>query len=464
VSIFGDVMDVAKHVGSGMAHVVESGAKDLGNVLTGSVVGGLLGGPAGSALGAYVGSQVGTGAVNASAGALGPGDLVKAVLHGPGTSSLYEVHAAGLDEAKGQEEIETDTRKMATDLESAWTGPGADAARARIQPLIDTSASAAATLQQNARLTQEAAAQFDSMKNSLHPDVTNDAPTKDTVDVLTPWATDNEDAINQHNQKAQENLQRFTSYSQQTSATTSQRTIDYGQLGDDKGGSFQVTPPTPPPVKPGGKPGTGGPGSSSKNKDQNVGGSNNGGPGPSYVPPPQVGSGTHSPGTGSNYQAPPSPGNSTIAAGYTPPPLPSGYQQGGFGPGSSSYSPVGSGSMDGSGGFGPVGGGGFGPGGGSFDGSGSGSASGAGSRNLAGGKASGVGAFDESAGRPRTTGSGGGAPATGKPGMNGMGAGGKGKGEGSEDREHARATYLIEPDPDSIFGTDQRTVPPVIGL
>jgi hypothetical protein len=45
-----------------------------------------------------------------------------------------------------------------------------------------------------------------------------------------------------------------------------------------------------------------------------------------------------------------------------------------------------------------------------------------------------------------------------------MGAGGKGKGEGSEDTEHARPSYLLEPDPHEIFGTDERTVPPVIGL
>jgi hypothetical protein len=39
-----------------------------------------------------------------------------------------------------------------------------------------------------------------------------------------------------------------------------------------------------------------------------------------------------------------------------------------------------------------------------------------------------------------------------------------GKGEGSEDSEHARAAYLTEADPDSIFGSDERTTPPVIGL
>ncbi|HEY4453288.1 MAG TPA: hypothetical protein VGN81_03165 [Pseudonocardiaceae bacterium] len=41
----------------------------------------------------------------------------------------------------------------------------------------------------------------------------------------------------------------------------------------------------------------------------------------------------------------------------------------------------------------------------------------------------------------------------------GGGRGGKGQGDG----EHKRAAYLVEADHQSIFGTDERTAPPVIG-
>jgi hypothetical protein len=37
------------------------------------------------------------------------------------------------------------------------------------------------------------------------------------------------------------------------------------------------------------------------------------------------------------------------------------------------------------------------------------------------------------------------------------------RGEGDEDDEHQRASYLVEGDPDAVFGTDQMTAPPVIG-
>ncbi|MEV6878999.1 hypothetical protein [Amycolatopsis sp. NPDC051128] len=96
---------------------------------------------------------------------------------------------------------------------------------------------------------------------------------------------------------------------------------------------------------------------------------------------------------------------------------------------------------------------GFGPGG-----SGAGNATGAGAASGAA-RPGGIGAAEAAAGR----------------GMGGLGAGGRGgmgpgggmgrgqKGEGDEDTEHSRPTYLVEGDPDEVFGTDLRTAPPVIG-
>jgi hypothetical protein len=37
------------------------------------------------------------------------------------------------------------------------------------------------------------------------------------------------------------------------------------------------------------------------------------------------------------------------------------------------------------------------------------------------------------------------------------------RGQGDEDGEHKRPEYLIEPDAESMFGSDAMTSPPVIG-
>jgi hypothetical protein len=38
-----------------------------------------------------------------------------------------------------------------------------------------------------------------------------------------------------------------------------------------------------------------------------------------------------------------------------------------------------------------------------------------------------------------------------------------GQGRGEDDYEHTRPEYLVEPDPNEIFGTDEQTSKPVIG-
>jgi hypothetical protein len=161
------------------------------------------------------------------------------------------------------------------------------------------------------------------------------------------------------------------------------------------------------------------------------------------------------------------PSNTTTASSFTPGSVPVGstpnpnQQFGGMPP----MSPMPMGGMN----FGgdeaynsKVGGGGggrgsgFGPGG-----SGAGNATGAGAASGAA-RPGGIGAAEAAAGR----GMGGlGAGAGGRGGM-GPGGGGMGrgqKGEGDEDTEHSRPTYLVEGDPDEVFGTDMRTAPPVIG-
>ncbi|WP_370970026.1 hypothetical protein [Amycolatopsis sp. cg9] len=107
------------------------------------------------------------------------------------------------------------------------------------------------------------------------------------------------------------------------------------------------------------------------------------------------------------------------------------------------------------GGGGGRGAGGFGPGG-----SGAGNATGAGAASGAA-RPGGIGAAEAAAGRGM-----GGLGAGGAAGRGGMGGGAMGrgqKGEGDEDTEHSRPTYLVEGDPDEVFGTDLRTAPPVIG-
>ncbi|MDS0132845.1 MULTISPECIES: hypothetical protein [unclassified Amycolatopsis] len=185
--------------------------------------------------------------------------------------------------------------------------------------------------------------------------------------------------------------------------------------------------------------------------------------------PGMGGSAAHISGPGSTTGAGLLPAGTTTPSGFTPGLAPAASTQnpnqqfGGMPPmspmpmggmnfgGDEAYnSKVGGGGGRGSGGFGPGG-----------SGAAGGNATGAGAASGAA-RPGGIGAAEAAAGR----GMGGlGAGAAGRGGGMGPGGGlGRGqKGEGDEDTEHSRPTYLVEGDPDEVFGTDMRTAPPVIG-
>jgi hypothetical protein len=191
-----------------------------------------------------------------------------------------------------------------------------------------------------------------------------------------------------------------------------------------------------------------------------TGGEPGGGPDGDPGSAPAGGPGSTSQGPGPTTTGPTGPGRGD--PGLTTPGFhPSGPPGGGpGGPGGG----IGQGSgAPGAGPGGFVPGGGFGSGGGAGGGSGGGGARGGGpgaggpGRGPGGATGLGPGASAEAAGGGR-----GAAGARGGAGMAGMPMG-AGRGRGDEDTEHERPAYLQEADPESLFGTDEVTAPPVIG-
>ncbi|WP_185845731.1 hypothetical protein [Kibdelosporangium aridum] len=232
------------------------------------------------------------------------------------------------------------------------------------------------------------------------------------------------------------------------------------KVGD---GGIKEPPPNNPPMpgSSGFRPGTGGTGS--RGQFAGGGGSGGGGAGGGGSIPGFNGGNGFGPNdpnnpNGNDQNTPPNvniPGMpiGTGTSGYNPGPPPSTN----FGGGNPNPFAAGPTAAGGGGNFGGAFGGGFGPGGAPRPGGGFGPL---GSGTAAGAQGPGAGA------PPPGAGMGGGRGAAGA-GRGGMGAGGMGggagRGEGGEDEEHQRPSYLVEPDPDATFGTDQLTAPPVIG-
>ena len=413
---------------------------------------------------------------------MSPEALVKMITSGAGPQGLDGERQDNTAKAQVQNQIEDDTRRHMTALESAWTGAGADAARDKLQAATTPVAASSQAMTANAETINGQIESFSTLKNSLHTDVTDSPPQKGTWDTITPWDTDTEDAINANNAKVQENLQAYNTYAQSSQKYAPQLKTDYGQVTDLSGSNFQLQQPTLPRDKPGPGPGPGpdDPNSTIGGTDKTRRSGTTSIPRQSTTSPTgRTGTTTRNSTTGQTGNISGSLDDTTRAAGYTRPGTPgSNYRPGGYGGNYNAAGGAGGSSDYSSGGFGPLGAGGFGPiGSGGADGSGaggrgvggggggygSGSSSGAstGSGALSGGKATGAvgaeagGATAAKAGAAGASGRGGG--------MSGMGGHG-GKGQGGEDSEHQRPSYLIEEDPDGLFGTDEKTAPPVIGL
>ncbi len=275
-----------------------------------------------------------------------------------------------------------------------------------------------------------------------------------------------------YNAASQHNVDVMSAYDNASSYNTTRLPSSYGTLLADNA-SMSVESPRGEPVPRGGGdqpspfgrggdgPGTGSSGPAPRPGDE---------PSPVEPPPSGPGQGTAPP----PGQGVPPPQQGTNPGSFVP------STPGSPGSGSPGAVPVTGGNSST---LGPIGGNPLGQGGGAA------SSTGPGPRTGAGGQGRGAGSGTGSGGQGRGSGTGSGSGAAGRTGaglphsqagagrghltpegprgaarggLGGTPMGALGPARGSEDEEHERASFLQEPDPEAIFGTDERTAPPVI--
>lgn len=383
--------------------------------------------------------------------------------------------------------IPDELAKGIANSESGWTGAGAQKARKAVARIGNHAGEAGQGVQLAGTMIERQAASLSTARvNVPKPPAKPFDPQAAAAHLQT--ITDPVARAKQAHADAQQQAQEKAAHQQAAQAVQT-----YDQTSTQIASSQPAFAPTPPPARPGGggdvtggispsptiHAGDGGGPSYS-------GGGPDGGPGHSAGPTvPGSGSGSHHTGGsgagGGQAGGPDSPGG---GYGQTTTSSASGYGSGGPGGagggyGESAYggSRYGAGPGASAGGFGGVGGAALGGVSGEFDGGngvsrsggfgGFGSGSGAGGPTARGG-ATGAGAESgarSGAGASAAESSAASRGAGGARGGAGMGMappGGRG-GKGGEDNEHQTASYLQEPDTDEIFGTDERTAPPVIG-
>jgi len=370
-------------------------------------------------------------------------------------------------------------------MKQAWSGPAADAAGAGAGPLEVAFVETAQPLYMTRASVDAQVSSFDSSGHAVVPVPPKpDKPSpwsiglKSMIPVAGPFmAADDvssyQEGVAKHNAANDNNVRVMDQYSSATSSTRSVLPTDFGRLESD-GAAISVKQPEPPgPIEPYNPPLGGKKPTQTSNQQTNQ----------------QTQNGEHTTTSGTTLPTGTTgggnkPGGNTDLPGGRPPGTgkPGSNNKPGSlsGPDSVVFNPGGGSSKTPGGlpGTGPGFGGGPGGGGPGSGKSGAGGrllggdlGEGAGGRGAAGessralGKGAGAGGFGGAAGEG-VAGRGGAAGGAGARGAGGAGGpmGGAGRrGEGDEDGEHQRPDFLIEPDPDALFGTDQRTTPPVIG-
>jgi hypothetical protein len=414
-------------------------------------------------------------------------DIYHRIRGGRGASAFSSNGAMTEQQSGLQSQINQQVSDLNNKMNASWTGNASDQAVSGAAPLATASDSASTSLNQASDAMHNQVNSFHTAYNSVVP-MSNAAPQNNFVNEMVSGMGINtplDQQISNYNAAGQQNVDVYNNYSSQSSVNAAEMPTDFGTLPNPHPDVTVIPGPSGPTggptytgsVGPGGS-NTGTPPSSYRSSGgPGAGGgpvwSNPGEPTPVRVPGGSGPGGVWEPPPTSIQSAPPTsmefpPGGGVPPGEFTDPNFPGG--PGGFGnmpneegmPGGgrgtfnpltgewTSGEPGGFGGAGGPGGFGGAGG----PGGigtGTSGGAGSSGTSGTGSSSGAG---MGPGAEEAAFGR---AGMAGGAPG----GPGGMGAGRGAKGE--EDEEHQTAEYLQEADPDAIFGTDQMTVPPVIG-
>jgi len=425
-------------------------------------------------------------------------DIFHRIRGGHGSGAFVGNSAMTEQQAQLQSSINNQVTNLNNKMNQAWTGSASDQAVSGAAPLATASDQASGSLTQASKAMSDQVSSFHTAYNSVVP-MSNAAPQNNFGNELASAFGINtplDQQISQYNADAQHNVQVYNQYSQASATNAAQMPTDFGTLPNPHPDVSVIPGPAGPGSGPGYAPGTGpsgtggsgspygyrppsGPGYSGPPTWTNPGQ----GPGRPPAGPPLGGNPWDPPPT-SIQSAPPTefgmpPGSGPGGPGGPFPGEPGFPGPGGFGnlppdeenqpggPGGfnqfgepSFADGMGPGGFGGQGGFGGPGGGpgGFGGAGGPGGPSplGTGASGGAGGSGGPGSGNSGVAGFGGEEGFG--PGGMGGAPG-GSGGPMGAGRGAK----GDEDSEHKTAEYLQEADPDAIFGTDQMTVPPVIG-
>jgi len=154
---------------------------------------------------------------------------------------LFEASQLAAEHSRKQDTFADNADKLRKLLNDAWKGESAEKAEKKIKKLSESARETSKSLDKNSKSYDSQGRAFDDIKHKMKP-MDNPPPEgSGFLDRLAPWDTDAEKAVQRNQEAAQHNLDLYDKYSQTSKSNAESLTEKYGHAGNP--GSQTTTPP-----------------------------------------------------------------------------------------------------------------------------------------------------------------------------------------------------------------------------
>ncbi|MDQ3403879.1 MAG: hypothetical protein M3548_10855, partial [Actinomycetota bacterium] len=168
---------------------------------------------------------------------------------GPGTGTMTTAYEIAKAEAEAEDTRAQLIKALADKIQAGWQGSAGEAALGSAGPLRDAAIEGAQNLERAHGLLLDQTHSFDSAARTVVP-VSETPPDTNFWDDATPWDTDTEKAVAEHQRQSQHNIDVYKGYDSHTQDNERDLPQEYTPLVASGNGIEVEKPDDPPPPVP----------------------------------------------------------------------------------------------------------------------------------------------------------------------------------------------------------------------
>jgi len=149
--------------------------------------------------------------LKSSDGAMTAQQIVDSIMNGPGSSTLFNAEAAAREQQKQQDQLNQLISEQRRDIDGGWRGQAADSAKAATNPMLLVTDKASQQLAAAQGFHTQQAFTYNQLRDSLLK-IPPDPGKAGFVDVIFPMFSDHADQVTQYQEAVTHNIQHYRTY------------------------------------------------------------------------------------------------------------------------------------------------------------------------------------------------------------------------------------------------------------